>query len=102
MIPDIACGPVHATTTKVKELPPVGEHSLRVWAQLVHEGVEQAGLEALPLVAIGGMDVARAQAAAAAGADSVAVVSSITRADDPVQAIAALQRAVAAGRAGRG
>ena len=98
----IACGPVHATTTKVKELPPVGEHSLRVWAQLVHEGVEQAGLEALPLVAIGGMDVARAQAAAAAGADSVAVVSSITRADDPVQAIAALQRAVAAGRAGRG
>jgi thiamine monophosphate synthase len=48
------------------------------------------------------MDVARAQAAAAAGADSVAVVSSITRADDPVQAIAALQRAVAAGRAGRG
>ena len=47
-------------------------------------------------------ELARAQAAAAAGADSVAVVSSITRADDPVQAIAALQRAVAAGRAGRG
>lgn len=98
----VACGPVHATTTKVKERPPVGEHSLRVWAQLVHDGVEPAGLEALPLVAIGGMDAARARAAAAAGADSVAVVSSITRAEDPAQAIAALQQAIAVGRVMRG
>ncbi len=98
----IACGPVHATVTKEIERPPVGEHSLRIWAQLLHGSVEPAGLEALPLVAIGGMDVARARDAAAAGADSVAVVSSITRAEDPVQAIAALQQAIAAGRAMRG
>ena len=42
------------------------------------------------------------QLAAAAGADSVAMVSSITRAEDPVQAIAALQQAIAAGLAMRG
>ena len=57
---------------------------------------EQAA-PALPLVAIGGMNPERAQAAAAAGADSVAVVSNISAAADPAQAIAALQQAIAAG-----
>lgn len=93
----IACGPVHATTTKAIARPPVGLTSVRRWAQVLHASVPEADAPALPLVAIGGMNAERAQAAAAAGADSVAVVSHITQAADPQQAIEALQRAIAQG-----
>ena len=93
----IACGPVHATTTKDIALPPVGLTSVRFWAQVLHGSLPEADAPALPLVAIGGMDAQRAQAAAAAGADSVAVVSHITQAADPAHAIQALQRAIAEG-----
>ena len=44
------------------------------------------------------MDAERARATAAAGADSVAVVSHITQAANPAQAIADLQQAIAAGQ----
>ena len=93
----IACGPIHATATKDIALPPVGENNLRFWAQILHSSVPEQAAPALPLVAIGGMNPERAQAAAAAGADSVAVVSNISAAADPAQAIAALQQAIAAG-----
>ena len=43
------------------------------------------------------MNAERACRAAAAGADSVAVVSTITQAPDTTQAIATLQQAIAAG-----
>ncbi|MDO4795105.1 MAG: thiamine phosphate synthase [Brachymonas sp.] len=93
----IACGPVHATTTKAIARPPVGLAGVRRWAQVLHGSLPEADAPALPLVAIGGMNAERAQAAAAAGADSVAVVSHITQAADPAQAIEALRRAVAQG-----
>lgn len=94
----IACGPVHATTTKAIARPPVGLTGVRRWAQVLHGSLPEADAPALPLVAIGGMNAERAQAAAAAGADSVAVVSHITQAADPVQVIETLQRAIAAGK----
>lgn len=93
----IACGPVHATTTKAIARPPVGLTGVRRWAQVLHGSLPEADAPALPLVAIGGMNAERARDAAAAGADSVAVVSHITQAADPRQAIDDLQRAVAAG-----
>ena len=50
-----------------------------------------------PIVAIGGIEAANAGLAAAAGADSVAVISAITAAADPAAAVRALAAAVAAG-----
>ena len=95
----IACGPVYATQTKTDiELPPMGLHNVRFWAHILHGSIAEQNAPALPLVAIGGMDAERARATAAAGADSVAVVSHITQAASPAQAIADLQQAIAAGQ----
>lgn len=97
----VACGPVHTTTTKDMPWLPLGEVNVAWWAQVVHE---DAGPDhpPLPLVAIGGMHPVRAQAAAAAGADMVAVVSHITGAEAPGIAIQALREAIQAGHALRG
>ncbi|QBG36457.1 thiamine phosphate synthase [Litorilituus sediminis] len=45
----------------------------------------------IPVVAIGGINLARAPLVAATGVESIAVVTSITHADDPEQAVAQLQ-----------
>lgn len=52
----------------------------------------------VPVVAIGGISAANAADVAGAGADGVAVVSAITRADDPTAATRELATAVAEGR----
>jgi len=56
----------------------------------------------IPFVGIGGVTPERAPDVAAAGADGVAVISAITRADDPEAATRALGEAVAAGKRGEG
>ncbi|MES2148498.1 MAG: bifunctional hydroxymethylpyrimidine kinase/phosphomethylpyrimidine kinase [Pseudomonadota bacterium] len=81
----LACGPVYPTTTKDMPWLPQGEHNLAYWSQLLSE----------PLVAIGGMDLARSARAMACGAAGVAVLRGIVTAADPESAIAALQRAIA-------
>ena len=81
----VACGPIHATTIKQMPWIPQGEANLAYWCSLLHD---------TPVVAIGGMDAARARAAIQAGAWAVAVVGAITRSDDPRGAIAGLQQAV--------
>lgn len=58
-------------------------------------------LTTLPLVAIGGIDTARAAAAVRAGADGVAVVSAVLAAPDPEAAARSLRHAVDAARADR-
>ena len=82
----IACGPIHAT--QVKQMPwiPQGDANLAYWCSLLHD---------TPVVAIGGMDPARARDAMRAGAWAVAVVGAITRSADPRAAIAALHEATA-------
>ncbi|MDO5654237.1 MAG: thiamine phosphate synthase [Brachymonas sp.] len=93
----IACSPVHATASKDDVAwPPAGEHNLRFWAQIAH-GTASDTQQPLPLIAIGGMNVPRARDAAAAGADAVAMVSAISKADDPPTAVQVLQKAVAEG-----
>jgi len=82
----IACGPIHATQLKQMPWRPQGEDNLAYWCRL---------LQGTPVVAIGGMDAARAAAAMACGAHAVGVVGAITRSDDPRAAIARLQAAIA-------
>ncbi len=63
---------------------PQGDANLAYWCALLHD---------TPVVAIGGMDGARARDAMRAGAWAVAAVGAITRSEDPRGAIAELQRA---------
>jgi hydroxymethylpyrimidine kinase/phosphomethylpyrimidine kinase/thiamine-phosphate diphosphorylase len=84
----IACGPIHATRTKDMPWTPQGEHNLAYWCALLP----------LPVVAIGGLDPARAREAARCGADGVAVLSGIVQAGDPESAVAGYAQAIAEGR----
>jgi thiamine-phosphate pyrophosphorylase len=69
----IAVGPIFATSTKLRPDPVVGTELLR----------RVRGLTKKPIVAIGGITLERASEAMEAGADSVAVISEILRAQDP-------------------
>ena len=70
----VALGPIYPTLLKVMPWQPQGLARLRAWKDRI--GV-------LPLVAIGGLTVARLPGVFAAGADVAAVVTDIVRADDP-------------------
>jgi hydroxymethylpyrimidine kinase / phosphomethylpyrimidine kinase / thiamine-phosphate diphosphorylase len=83
----IACGPIHATTLKQMPWIPQGDANLAYWCALLND---------TPIVAIGGMDAARARDAMGAGAWAVAVVGAITRSADPGAAIGALREATLA------
>lgn len=80
----IACGPIHATQAKAMPWVPQGNGNLAYWCAMLP----------LPVVAIGGMDVARATQAAECGAAGVAVISAITAAGFPETAIASLKEAI--------
>ena len=80
----VACGPIHATTLKKMPWIPQGDANLAYWCALLHD---------TPVVAIGGMDAARARDAMRAGAWAVAVVGAITRSKDPRGAIGELRLA---------
>jgi hydroxymethylpyrimidine kinase/phosphomethylpyrimidine kinase/thiamine-phosphate diphosphorylase len=77
----IACGPIHPTYAKEMPWRPQGNGNLAYWSRLL----------STPVVAIGGMDVARLVEARACGASGVAVMSGITAAPDPEAAIRAFQ-----------
>ena len=79
----IAFGPVFATGTKVDAEPVVGMAGL----------VQAIRAVAQPLIAIGGMTVERAAAAAQAGATYVAAIGALCGADDPEGAARAMHRA---------
>jgi len=69
----VALGPVYPTDSKPMPWTPQGVERVALWSKLAGR----------PLVAIGGLDLARAPGAIAAGADGVAVISAITRAARP-------------------
>ena len=79
----IGVGPVHATPTKPGR-PAVG-------AELVRYAASHA---AVPFFAIGGIDPGNVEDVCAAGARRVAVVRSLTEANDPESTARALRRAV--------
>lgn len=81
-------GGVFATESKNNVVPPIGIAGLR-------EIAARARLAGrVPVGAIAGIDVTNAQAAIAAGADGIAVISSLFRADDPRDAAQQLRRLV--------
>lgn len=73
----VAFGPVYPTGSKENPDPVVGLEGLRAARALAAE---------VPLVAIGGIDAARAPSVFAAGADLVAAISAVCAADDPTAA----------------
>ncbi|MBE7941874.1 MULTISPECIES: bifunctional hydroxymethylpyrimidine kinase/phosphomethylpyrimidine kinase [Ramlibacter] len=85
----LACGPVHATNAKAMPWRPQGEGNLRWWCSVLDR----------PVVAIGGIDAPRAEAAARCGAAGVAVIRAVTGAGDTAGVVAALQQAIARGAA---
>ncbi|MEX2482528.1 MAG: bifunctional hydroxymethylpyrimidine kinase/phosphomethylpyrimidine kinase [Gammaproteobacteria bacterium] len=85
----IACGPIHATTTKEMPWLPQGTANLAYWSAVLDE----------PVIAIAGMDEVRSREAMRCGAAGVAVLRGIMQAADPEGAIQRLQAAIAAGRA---
>ena len=87
----LGVGPVFATSTKPDAAPAMGLSGL---------AATRAGI-ALPIVAIGGIDLSNAAAVVRAGADGVAVVSAVCGTGDPRSATAALARAVRGAQAGR-
>lgn len=83
----IAIGPIYATASKANPDPVVGTEMIRQLRPLTRK----------PIVAIGGIRLERAAEVIEAGADSVAVISGILGAADPVQqAMQFLQRLEAA------
>ncbi len=83
----IACGPIHATTTKDMPWRPQGPGNLAYWCRVLRE----------PVVAIAGMDAARSSEAMRCGAAGVAVLRGIAQVDNPERAIQGLQSAIASG-----
>lgn len=74
----IACGPVYATTTKDMPWTSLGMQGLRYWRRVLSD---------YPLVAIGGIDGERLKEVAATGVDGIAMITAITRADDPERVV---------------
>ena len=75
LAPDyVALGPIYPTRLKAMPFAPQGLERIGEWKRR---------LGAIPLVAIGGLDVARASACLTAGADVVSVVTDITLNADP-------------------
>jgi len=87
----LACGPIHATQTKDMPWLPQGNGNLAFWSQLLP----------MPVVAIAGMDAPRLRDAMHHGAAGVALITAITRASDPGQALATLQHACVQGQQDR-
>jgi thiamine-phosphate pyrophosphorylase len=78
----LGVGPIYATTSKAGALAPRGPELVRAVRAIV----------TLPLVAIGGIDADTAAAVRAAGADAVAMIGALVRAED----VSATTRAVLA------
>ncbi len=70
----VALGPIYPTTLKVMPWAPQGLDRIGTWKRRIGD---------VPLVAIGGLTLDRAEAVLRAGADSAAVVTDIVKASDP-------------------
>lgn len=77
----IALGPIFPTTIKVLRFAPQGIERIGEWKAAIAAAMPAGRVP--PLVAIGGIALDTARACLDAGADSVAIVSDILKADDP-------------------
>jgi thiamine-phosphate pyrophosphorylase len=87
----VALGPIFATASKAHPDPVVGLETLRA----------ARGIATRPLVAIGGITRARSADVARAGAEGVAVISDLLKADDLAAAVAEFEAALAQGKIAR-
>ena len=87
----IACGPIHPTQAKAMPWIAQGNDNLAYWCTLLPT----------PVVAIAGMNLVRTEQAAQCGVAGVAVISAITAADFPEEAIRQLQEAIQRGKSGQ-
>jgi thiamine-phosphate pyrophosphorylase len=95
---DYVCvGGVFATTSKDNPDPPIGLTGLRRIVDVFR--ARQAGF---PVGAIAGIDAGNAAETVAAGADGVAVISTLSLAPDPTAATRALRQVLDAALATRG
>ncbi|CAN5915702.1 thiamine phosphate synthase [soil metagenome] len=85
----IACGPIHPTTTKAMPWLPQGSGNLAYWCRVLRE----------PVVAIAGMDAARAHEAVRCGAAGVAVLRGLAQTSDPGGVVQHYTQAMQAGAA---
>lgn len=87
----LALGAIFPTKTKDMTEQIQGVENLRqllaLQPQLPNQKISR---QQIPVVAIGGINLARAPQVLATGVDSIAVVTAITEAEDPEQAVAAL------------
>ncbi len=83
----VALGPIWPTRLKKMAFGPQGTQRLTEWRERIGD---------LPLVAIGGITLARAPECIAAGADSVAAVSDFIFSPEPEEQVSAWIRAVTA------
>lgn len=88
----VAIGPVYPTTLKAMRYEPVGLARLRAWTARYRPRY--------PVVAIGGIDLARAPGVWDCGVDGLAVVSAVTAAADPRAAVDAFLSGVPRARPG--
>jgi len=72
----IACGPIFPTTSKVMSFAPQGIEQLKHWRRTLN----------YPLVAIGGITQERLLGVLETGVNGIALISAITKADDPEMA----------------
>ncbi|TMH11582.1 MAG: thiamine phosphate synthase [Betaproteobacteria bacterium] len=84
----VALGPVYPTTLKAMRYAPLGLERLRDWTRRYQPRY--------PVVAIGGISLERAQAVRDSGVDSIAVVSAVTQAERPRDAVEAFLQVFAA------
>lgn len=83
----VSLGPVFSTSSKDVKFDPQGLETVRRWRGLIPPGV--------PLVAIGGIgDAETARAVRGAGAECVAVIGAVTKAQDVGKAVADLNDAM--------
>ncbi|MGO1120095.1 thiamine phosphate synthase [Rhodovibrionaceae bacterium A322] len=86
----LGSGPFRTTTTKVNARAPIGAAGIKAVCQAT----------SLPVVAIGGIRQQDVQEALSSGAQGIAVVSALAKAEDPKAAALALRSAVSEGLAG--
>ncbi|KTD21426.1 phosphomethylpyrimidine kinase ThiD/thiamin-phosphate pyrophosphorylase fused protein ThiE [Legionella lansingensis] len=72
----LACGPIYSTTSKIMPFSPQGLEQLKRWRRTLN----------YPLVAIGGINQERLPVVLATGVEGIALISAITKAQNPALA----------------
>ncbi len=79
----LAVGPIYRTGTKETGYDEVGLELVRFATRAARAAADRAGRSPIPVIAIGGITLDRAQDVLAAGASSVAVISDLLALGDP-------------------